>query len=471
MFDRSVREAIMPFVALAVLTAVAAAPAQAQFLSPRFQRLGAVSVAVEADAGRQAVALADLDGDARPDLVAIDPDNARIGIYRNDGGGGFALVAEPEIGLTPMAVAIADVASPFASDAQGAPDGLPDIIVGGDAGEVRILLGRGDGQVDPAEQDLDDFLETFEVIGLAVGDFDENGALDLALLDAFGVYLVCNEAGTFAPCGAVDGLDVDADDPIEILAGDFDADADLDLAVLDRAAQRVSPLLGRGDASFAIGSPVSVSGEAVGAETVDLAVARLDGDATDDLVAINHTDDLQFIAVSLLGRANGSFRVTRFVVDFQASALAVDDFDPDEENGVDVLVGYEDFGVTVNLGDSAGSFLDPFYPVGSNGVGSVSLLVAVDLDGDARPDIVSINRAGTQATVLLNASTPPCVGDCDANGVVTVDELVTGVNIAIGGFDPRQCLALQVDGSINVAVSELIAAVRASLEGCQAPPA
>lgn len=60
----------------------------------------------------------------------------------------------------------------------------------------------------------------------------------------------------------------------------------------------------------------------------------------------------------------------------------------------------------------------------------------------------------------------PCRGDCDGNHVVAVNELVTGVGIALGSTSAEACPALDSDGNGQVAISELIAAVASLLDGC-----
>jgi len=64
-------------------------------------------------------------------------------------------------------------------------------------------------------------------------------------------------------------------------------------------------------------------------------------------------------------------------------------------------------------------------------------------------------------------STPiPCPGDCDGGGAVSVDELIRGVNIALGNTPVGDCPAMDDDGSGDVTVAELIRAVNAALGGC-----
>jgi hypothetical protein len=61
---------------------------------------------------------------------------------------------------------------------------------------------------------------------------------------------------------------------------------------------------------------------------------------------------------------------------------------------------------------------------------------------------------------------PACPGDCNGVGGVTVNELVLGVNIALGSTGAGVCPAFDSDNSGTVSISELIAAVNAALNGC-----
>jgi hypothetical protein len=47
-----------------------------------------------------------------------------------------------------------------------------------------------------------------------------------------------------------------------------------------------------------------------------------------------------------------------------------------------------------------------------------------------------------------------------------VNELVTGVGIALGAADLSRCLALDLDGDQLISISELIRAVGSALNGC-----
>jgi len=49
---------------------------------------------------------------------------------------------------------------------------------------------------------------------------------------------------------------------------------------------------------------------------------------------------------------------------------------------------------------------------------------------------------------------------------VTVDELVTGVNIALGNLPVSTCIAFDANSDSLATVNELVGAVRNALEGC-----
>lgn len=70
---------------------------------------------------------------------------------------------------------------------------------------------------------------------------------------------------------------------------------------------------------------------------------------------------------------------------------------------------------------------------------------------------------------VVVAQTGACVGDCNSDGQVTIEEILTGVNIALSTASWERCAAMDRDGSRTVTVEEIIQAVNNALSGC--PPA
>ena len=69
---------------------------------------------------------------------------------------------------------------------------------------------------------------------------------------------------------------------------------------------------------------------------------------------------------------------------------------------------------------------------------------------------------------IPGAAQPPCVGDCNGDRQVSINELVLGVNIALGVSPVSACPAFDPDNSGMVSVANLVVAVNNALLGC--PP-
>ena len=75
----------------------------------------------------------------------------------------------------------------------------------------------------------------------------------------------------------------------------------------------------------------------------------------------------------------------------------------------------------------------------------------------------------TTATEVEATQTPtaaPCASDCNGDGVVAINELVTAVGIALDDRAPGACPAIDVTGDGHVTIEELIRAVANALNGC-----
>jgi hypothetical protein len=98
-----------------------------------------------------------------------------------------------------------------------------------------------------------------------------------------------------------------------------------------------------------------------------------------------------------------------------------------------------------------------------------------DSKGDSHAKVfsLSVDLAGPTVTVTPTlppaTPTPPpngCSGDCNDDGEVTVDELIKGVNIALGTLGIEACPSFDVNGDGEVTVNEIVRAVNAALSGC-----
>jgi hypothetical protein len=206
-----------------------------------------------------------------------------------------------------------------------------------------VLLGQGDGTFLPAQS----FPAGTGPRSVAVGDFNGDGKLDLAVAD-YGYYgngqtvsvLLGNGDGTFQaaqsfPAGTA---------PNSVAVGDFNGDGKPDLAVANLYSGTVSVLLGNGDGTF-----LPAVTDAAGVHPSSVAVGDFNGDGILDLAVAGYGG----VRV-LLGNGNGTFQTTNF----------------------------------------------SYVP------GSVSVAVG-RFNGDGFPDLAAANAASNNVSILLNDATWP----------------------------------------------------------------
>src|SRR6202049_1454321 len=87
--------------------------------------------------GPESVAVADLNGDGKPDLAVVGGASSVVSVLLGNGDGTFQAHQEYSAGSAPFCVAIADFDG----------DGKPDIVAANNGGNsVSVLLGKGDGK-------------------------------------------------------------------------------------------------------------------------------------------------------------------------------------------------------------------------------------------------------------------------------------------------------------------------------------
>jgi hypothetical protein len=100
-------------------------------------------------------------------------------------------------------------------------------------------------------------------------------------------------------------------------------------------------------------------------------------------------------------------------------------------------------------------------------------LAAADVDRSRVADLISAGAIDDRVALIANQTDPgpACVGDCDDNRRVDIDEVVRAVNIALGRLAVADCMNADPDGSASVAINEWVRAVANALGGCAAPSA
>ncbi len=200
---------------------------------------------------------------------------------------------------------------------------------------------------------------------VAVGDFNGDGRLDLAVADVgVGSYLsvlLGNGDGSFQ---APRNFPAGGYEPSSVAVGDFNGDGRLDLAIANISSNDVSVMLGNGDGSFQ-----AARNFPAGNYASSVAVGDFNGDGRPDLaVAISLFPG--GVAV-LLGNGDGSFQAPRtFDAGNPHGFVAVADFNGDglldlAVSSLGTYPEYRDGSVSILLGTGDGSFQAPRpFPVG-----------------------------------------------------------------------------------------------------------
>ncbi|MGH7787391.1 MAG: hypothetical protein ACRERC_11025 [Candidatus Binatia bacterium] len=97
---------------------------------------------------------------------------------------------------------------------------------------------------------------------------------------------------------------------------------------------------------------------------------------------------------------------------------------------------------------------------------SIGDQAACDVTGDSS-NVSRVAFVDGKVTITPGTTTV-CVGDCNGNRAVSIGELISGVNIALGNADVSTCTAFDPNGNGVVSINELIAGVNNALNGCPA---
>jgi hypothetical protein len=182
-------------------------------------------VAVNLPAGTRPVALAiaDLNGDGRPDLPVAS--GASVSVILNNGSGTFSAPAVYGAGTNPRAIAVGDLNG----------DGKPDLAVNNGNNGVSVLLNLGNGSFAAAVN-----YNGLTIFGsISIGDLNGDGRPDLVGPSHWScgsaAVLLNNGNGTFSgPRGVHVGFN-----PTMVALGDLDGNGRIDLVTVNREGAAV----------------------------------------------------------------------------------------------------------------------------------------------------------------------------------------------------------------------------------------
>ncbi|MDX6693735.1 MAG: hypothetical protein QOF02_1338 [Blastocatellia bacterium] len=235
--------------------------------------------------------------------------------------------------------------------------------------------------------------------GMAVGDFNGDGKLDIAIANhgipqnggtfpgSIAVFIGTG-TGTFsAPTNYVVGYN-----PIDVAVADFNGDNKLDIVSANYGfdVSKVSILFGTGTGTF--GAPANYNSN--GSNPYGVVAADFNNDGKPDVAVTNSTSSN--IGVFLNTGTGALGPVTNYTVGSVPRGIAASDFNND---GKLDIVTTSTANVSVILNTGAGSF-GPLsnYPTGTGPLG----VITHDFDGDGDQDIATTNVNANSVSILFN---------------------------------------------------------------------
>jgi len=332
-------------------------------------------------------AVGDIDGDGVPDLAVVCDGVSQVALWRGLGDGHFASLPGLR-GTTPLWQVLLE-------DFNG--DGRAEVVaaegdVYGPAGDVRVWRSTPTGfaRADVYAQGRAGLL--------ACADFDGDGRKDLAVAGhaqnkSFVQVFHARTNGTFELIGAADFGD-GASGESELLAGDFDGDGATDLA-LSSAASCMNVVYGLGDGHFT--APVCTSTTFYHFELH--AAADLDLDGIDDVV-FEERDPWSGFLFAFYGRPDRTFDFSGayFADLYDVCGAAIADVNA---NGKPDVVALDQTSLDVLTGDGQRGF-DPPRSTALGDQEDDGKPIVADLDLDGRPDVIVTRRFAQEIAVLMH---------------------------------------------------------------------
>ncbi|HXC42453.1 MAG TPA: FG-GAP-like repeat-containing protein [Candidatus Dormibacteraeota bacterium] len=432
------------------------------------------------------IAVADVNGDHKLDLVTTNKYDGTISILFGNGDGTFTAQPVITLGTTDDWIAIADVNQ----------DGKPDLVVacysscpGGTAG-FSVLLNNGNGTFGTPV-----FYGGLPkgVNGLAVGDVNGDSKLDVVTAsDGTGAgasVFLGNGDGTFqAPVSyyapyaasiAIAKLNGEPDlvltdfqdsttwvllgngkgvfqpavayatdwEPQGLALADFNKDGNLDFAVGSSRGTFVSLALGNGDGTFRAGVNYGLT---QASQVFQIVTADFNGDGYLDIVQAGGVSANNATTV-MLGSAHGVLGAPIAGPALCSSPTTVDAGDVNGDGKPDIVVGTScDGEVAVLLGKGNGTFNAPVYYSTGDSNSEPAVVKLADLTGNGSLDIVVSNNDGS-VSILPN----------NGKGKFGTASVITGVTgggewILTGDFNKDGKLDLALPDFANNAVKILL---------------
>jgi hypothetical protein len=365
----------------------------------------------------------DVNGDGKPDLIALADNGTSASVQLNNGNGTFGTAQNfyDNQGLA-TAMAVGDVNGDGKADILFTEPSNDPVLAGSPNLGFTLLLGQGQGWFLGGGTTSWVVANAGPMSSLALIDLQgSTGPAVVAASEFGGAVTVAPYNGSgFYPYPQSYPVPGGNAGPSRVAVGDFNGDGKPDIVVTDSALNSVSLLLNNGTGTFGTAQTY-----AVGGSPTALAVGDVNGDGKLDIVTANSNGTVSV----LLGQGNGTFAAAQtYTLGGAANSVALGDFNHDGK--LDIATTGAEMDVLLNTGN--GTF-GPYQTVGPAG----SNVVAADFNGDGYADLAQIDASQTKIDVLFNTAQ----GSLAVAGFPASTTAGVAHNITV--------TALNADGSVN----------------------
>ncbi|MDN5216936.1 VCBS repeat-containing protein [Fulvivirgaceae bacterium BMA12] len=348
--------------------------------------------------GPESIKIADLNNDRYPDLIVANIESNNLSVLLNDGTGNFSEADDSPFfaGNVPQDISVGD----FNDDKK-----LDLALANHEVDYITVLEGDGQGRFKPKLGSPFSVQSKPHVHGIANGDFNTDGLLDL-VLDSWEdnkmeILFGDREEGFITP-GSLFIVGPIMTIP-RFLVKDINHDEKPDVAISSQGGKSVNIMLGDGSGDFtpAPYSPISVAGHVYA-----MAMNDINKDDLPDLL-IPHTSGQDSTATDgltiLKGSEDGGFRKGTDTYSFNGRFpvnIGVGDVNADTWQDI-ILLNQKDHSITVLLGSKQGLSEALYSPV-SVGRQPFGMDIS-DLNQDGRADVVVSSTIDNEFLVLLSS--------------------------------------------------------------------
>ncbi len=333
------------------------------------------------------VEVADIDLDGDIDIVASHGNAIpfNLGVYLNNGAGGFATPVLYASEDNPRFVTLGDLNN----------DGYPEVVLATQSSQtVNVYSNNGDGTYAAFVS----YSTGGSTTGVDIADVDMDGDNDLIVAVATGQQNVQiflnNGSGVFGAATLYPAVTTTND----VVVGDVDNDNDPDLvAVTVNAGNTASVYLNNGDGTYAAKVDYTATGSHGFVNLVDI--------HADSYLDIVTTSLFTNVITILINNGNGTFAAeTTVATTGRPSSIADADFDNDGDLDL-VIINDGNDNAEIFLNNGTGSYtFDQSYAV--NASASNAAIETADFNGDGVIDIVTANQSATTISIILSTLPP-----------------------------------------------------------------